>query len=57
MDIDRARAVASVSVAYPTEAATATLVVLLAILDELIAARVAAQPPDEKPAKGAKVKS
>lgn len=57
MNIDKARALASQTVVHPNEAQTACLVVQLAILDELKAARLnAAPPPDEKPAKGAKVK-
>lgn len=56
MNIDKARAVAAASIAHPNEAQTASLVVLLAILDRLdalTAAPIAAQPiPDEKPRKG-----
>jgi hypothetical protein len=59
VNIDKARALASQTVVHPNEAQTASLVVNLAILDELIAARLArsAPTPDEKPGKGAKVKS
>ena len=56
MDIHKAREIASQAIVHPTEASTAGLVVLLAILDRLDAqapGRVAPAPTsDEKPPRG-----